>query len=83
MNGKGYGMAVTIERGIAIPEVKRVAKVDYPYDRMEVGDSFLVDSDRKTILVMMCKRNAVAGKALDRKFIAKRVDGGVRVWRVT
>jgi hypothetical protein len=60
-----------------------VVKPEYPYERMAVGDSFLVESDRKTILVMVCKRNAAAGKTLGMKFIAKRVDGGVRVWRVT
>ena len=76
-------MQVQIESGIAIPIHRMVVKPEYPYERMAVGDSFLVESDRKTILVMGCKRNAAAGKTLGMKFIAKRVDGGVRVWRVT
>ena len=76
-------MQVQIESGIAIPVHRMVVKPEYPYERMVVGDSFLVESDRKTILVMVCKRNAAAGKTLGMKFIAKRVDGGVRVWRVT
>ena len=76
-------MQVQIESGIAIPVHRMVVKPEYPYERMAIGDSFLVESDRKTILIMVCKRNSVAGKALGMKFIAKRVGGGVRVWRVT
>jgi hypothetical protein len=76
-------MQVQIESGIEIPVHRMVIRAEYPYERMAVGDSFLVESNRKTILIMVCKRNSVAGKTLGMKFIAKRVDGGVRVWRVT
>lgn len=69
----------TIEKGI--PVSKRVGagrETKYPFDLMEVGDSFLVtDLKVKTISRTCCRY----GKRLSRKFVSRTVDGGVRVWR--
>ena len=51
----------------------------YPYESMEVGDSFLVDN---ISMQLVCNYNYRANKRLDRKFIARRTDDGIRVWRV-
>lgn len=76
----GYEMnAIKVEKGIDMPiETERVI---YPYDRMEVGDSFLVNDEGKNAMVKVCARNKRVGEKLGMKFVAKKVDGGVRVWR--
>ena len=75
---------IKVESGVAMPEergFKRV-KVEYPYGEMNVGDSFMVDGDGKNLLATVCNRNGAAGKKMGKRFTARKVDGGVRVWRV-
>ena len=66
---------VEVNKDVPLPEPKR----RYPYKVMEVGESFLVAGGR---LQVVCNANYRAGKKLARKFIARREEGGVRVWRV-
>jgi hypothetical protein len=72
-----------IEKGIEMPVLMkgRTATVTYPYEKMEVGDSFLVKSDKKHMINTMCTKNKVMGERLGRKYVARVVEGGVRVWR--
>ena len=72
---------IKVETGIAMPEEKRVTKLVYPYEGMNVGDSFFVEGEGKNLLAMVCNRNGSAGKKLGKKFTARKVEGGVRVWR--
>ena len=66
---------VEISKDVPLPLPRR----RYPYGVMEVGESFLVDGGN---LQVVCNANYRAGKRLSRKFIARREEGGVRVWRV-
>lgn len=67
-----------IEKSVPVPAT-RVNAV-YPFAQMAVGDSFLVPSDQaKAASVRACasaysKRNGV-------KFVCKKTDDGIRVWR--
>jgi hypothetical protein len=66
-----------IEKGIPVPTDARRAK--WPWKDMDVGDSFLMpDAKQKNVQPM----TSIAGSRLNRRFIARQVDGGVRVWRV-
>jgi len=73
---------VMVEKNIDMP-VMRVTASKYPYDEMGVGDSFMVTSERVSMINTMCGVNKKKGVELGMKFIAKRVDGGVRVWRIS
>jgi hypothetical protein len=66
---------VEINKDVPLPIPKR----RYPYGLMEVGESFLVQDGK---LQIVCNANYRAGKKLGRKFIARREERGVRVWRV-
>lgn len=65
---------VEIDKEIPLPEPRK----KYPYGAMEVGESFLVSSSS---LQVVCNANYRAGKRLGKKFIARKEDSGVRVWR--
>jgi hypothetical protein len=67
-----------IEKGVVMP-VKR-SQVVYPYEDMEIGDSFKVDGGT---LQAMCYQNRKWGKKLGRVYTARKSDDGVRVWRVS
>ena len=60
-----------------VPVPVRV-RVGWPHRDMQVGQSFFVNS--KT-MVAVCNANQRYGKKLGMKFTAKKVDGGIRVWR--
>lgn len=74
---------VVVENGIAMPDVVRGSRVKWPYEVLEVGESFLVPGEGKNLVVGVCARNKKFSERLGRRFTAKRVEGGVRVWRVS
>jgi len=67
-------MSIEIEKMVAIPE----SKPKYPYEDMKIGDSFFVKGGN---IQTIANSNWRKGKALGMKFISRRVDDGVRVWR--
>ena len=67
---------IKLEDGVPAP--KRVS-IGWPHGEMEVGQSFLV-TDRT--LMAVCNANWRYGKKLNMKFTAKKVEGGIRVWRI-
>ena len=68
---------IELERGIGMPTPRVV--YSYPYEEMDVGDSFTVPvSARQKVL----NANYRASKRLGLKFMAKTEGGVVRVWRV-
>lgn len=67
---------VEISKDVPLPPPRR----RYPYSEMEVGESFLIAEGN---LQVVCNANYRAGKRLNRKFIARREEGGVRVWRTS
>ena len=69
---------IGIESGVPAPKVRVVYA--YPYEDMEVGDSFTVPlSARAKVL----NANYRAGKRLGRYFAARTEGETVRVWRMS
>lgn len=70
----------TIEKDIPVPKMTSVGrKMKYPFESMQVGDSFFVKDGTVKSLSCSCLHH---GKRLERKFASLTVDGGARVWRV-
>lgn len=67
-------ISVELEKGVPLP----VARQKYPYKEMEVGDSFFVNGGG---IQNVCNQNYRMGKKLGMSFIARKENGGVRVWR--
>ena len=65
---------VEVSKGVPLP----LPKKRFPYNVMDVGDSFFVEG---STLQLVCNYNYRAGKRFGKKFIARREDSGVRVWR--
>lgn len=74
-------MTFKIEDGYAIPAERqpRVRRAKYPWNELEVGQSFFVGGAR---LRSMSSTASHAGRRTGRKFIVRNAEGGVRVWRV-
>ena len=70
-----------IEKGIPIPPVKHGggASAKWPWDHMEIGDSFLMPARKMSTV---SSQITTVSRRLGRKFAARAVDGGARVWRV-
>lgn len=70
-------MTFKIEKGIQIPSLGR--PVIYPFHEMEINDSFFAPmrsyGSVKTSASNYARKHAV-------KFSLRKVDGGVRVWRI-
>jgi hypothetical protein len=75
-----------VEKGIPVPE-HQLKK--YPFDELEVGDSFLIKfsvDEAKTAVRRMSVAKHRAQKKLNRKFVYRTVTKGtsgtdIRVWR--
>lgn len=68
-----------IEKGIPVaPLTGAGRKNKYPFDAMEVGDSFFVKDGKGKSLSRL---SYMHGKRLSYKFACRTVEGGVRVWR--
>jgi len=74
-------MTFVIERDVPLPE--KNVRWKYPFDQMEVGDSFFVVNKDTTQMSALCKR---AGKRLSARFVTAKAEkgtqSGVRVWRM-
>ncbi len=74
-------MTFVIEKNVPLPE--KNIRWKYPFDQMEVGDSFFVANKESTQMSALCKR---AGKRLEARFVTAKAETndakGVRVWRV-
>ncbi len=68
-----------LEKGVAIPRAHAVGTSLYPFPNMKIGDSFIVP------LVKGATAASAAswyGKRHKMKFISRRFENGVRIWRV-
>ncbi len=70
-----------IEKSVPIPRLKR-----YPFDELKVSDSFLAKlEDGEPIKRLRSNINSAVyshnKKQNGKKFCARSVDGGMRVWR--
>jgi hypothetical protein len=71
---------ISVEKGIPIEsKVGRGAAARYPFAQMEVGDSFFVPGKRSGQLSNHCSYQRLK---TGRRFTIRKVDGGVRVWRI-
>jgi hypothetical protein len=76
-----YEGKLEIEKGIPIPP-KKGGKIFFPFDEMEVGDSFFVPVKEKNMRRLVNnKASKYAGKS-GKKFTTRTVEGGIRCWRI-
>lgn len=75
-----------IEKNVAIPTIERpnrkTGAYKYPFAKMEVGDSFFVPINREKEMKSVASSCSLYGKKFSRRFTARTVHGGVRVWRI-
>jgi hypothetical protein len=73
-----------IEKGIPLPPPAngrpQSKPNSYPWDDMEVGDSFFVHDPQKVNSVKVSAHNM--NSRSKRKFTTRILDGGIRVWRI-
>ena len=69
-----------VDRGYEMPAPRPVFG-KYPFKTMEVGESFFVALEDMAGPKRMHSTAYNYGKRLGKKFVARRVEGGVRVWR--
>jgi hypothetical protein len=67
-------ISIDVQKDVPVPEARK----RYPYKDMEVGDSFFVEAGG---IQNVCNQNYRMGKKLGMSFIARKEEGGVRVWR--
>ena len=66
-------MTIEIEKGIPMPDKVRTRNGKYPWDSMEVGDSFKLDGRTKKVII--------PARLKPKIFRQSAVEGGWRVWR--
>ena len=75
-------MVIQIEKNIPVNRfLKRSLKHKYPFAELDLWDSFYVELDAQEINVLRVLAWRFA-KQTGWKFVTKKVDAGVRVWRV-
>ena len=67
---------ITIDKNIPLPRRNhnRIGKSKYPFDKMEVGDSFFCEGKAAAMSVHLANKRG--------GFTSRSVEGGTRVWRV-
>lgn len=68
---------IEIDKNIPMPE-RHHGNSKWPWDEMEVGDSFLAEKAKHPSSVQIPARLARNGFEV----VKRREDGGVRVWRI-
>ena len=81
------GFMFQIESGVEIPpQSQPLRKTKYPFNRLNVGDSFVfpvsTDEDREAIQNRLQSAAANWGRSRGMRFVTRRVTQGIRVWRV-
>lgn len=77
-------MKIQVQKGIPL-EKRREPRSRYPFEEMEVGDSFFVKCDEGSLV---SKRSTVLsssiyyGKMCGKKFTSRTFPDGFRIWRV-
>ena len=69
---------IVVEKGIELPK-GRIGQQKYPWDEMDIGDSFYVAGGDLKRIRWAATAN---GSKYGRKYSVRAVDGGVRTWRV-
>ena len=66
-----------ISKNVPIPAEK--VKHNYPHEQLQVGESFFVPGGNMNVL---CNYNRTRGRKMNRKFVGRKENDGIRVWRV-
>ena len=66
-----------IERDVALPPARSRVRL-FPFPDMRPGDSFLVENSGTVVRAAASRYARKNGM----RFVTRRVEGGVRVWRV-
>lgn len=72
-------MTYEIENGVPIAPRAYKREMTYPFDKLNVGDSFLVGRDKAP---SVRSRATTYGKSSKRVFRTRICEDGLRVWRV-
>ena len=75
----GGGIDFMYEITDAVPIPQPIKRHNYPYEQMQVGESFWVNG---ISMQSICNANRRQSKRLKRKFVCRGEGDGVRVWRV-
>lgn len=75
-------MTIQIDKGIPVPDHNRKYAKQFPFEQMEIGDSFLVPLPAGKSPSSIYSALSQAKKRLNINLTSARVDGGVRVWRI-
>lgn len=70
---------IEIEKGIPIPNRKSDSTLASVRKRMEIGDSYFVETDSPVRALYSAYQ---WGRGNGMKFSGRQIDGGVRIWRV-
>ena len=76
------GSVMNIEKGVSVPPANRSGDYKYPIREMNIGDSILDSGAEKTSSSKIRLSAKKYGDKVGKKFIARKVSGGVRIWRV-
>lgn len=73
---------IKVDKGIPIPERPRKGgghkRYRYPWDSMEIGDSFFIEGGSATASMNVPSRLIDKGW----RFSVRTIEGGVRIWRI-
>ena len=79
-------MGFTIDKSVPLPESAKFkrqrGKTKYGFENMEIGDSIFFDGESSTDGCRPYLSASAYGAKYNKRFIARTVFGGVRVWRV-
>ena len=73
-------MTYKIEKGIPMTKPRAIRERKYPIREMKVGDSFLIPE--KDLIQSQSQSVRTIASENGYKVAVRKVDGGVRVWRV-
>lgn len=73
-------MVIKIDKGIPVPPENSHAS-KYPFDLMEIGDSFFVSAEERKPDHMRSTAS-IHGKRIQKRYSVRKVENGTRVWRV-
>ena len=69
-----------IEKGIPIPQAKtRNSKYKNTIMKMDIGDSFLLENATE---IERSRFIQASRRYMPRQFVSRKVEGGIRVWRI-
>ena len=73
---------IKFDKGVPLPSLRAEYR-HFNLDRMEIGDSFfLEDTDGQTAHRMQSMVSHLNHTDESRRYITRRVDGGIRTWRL-